>query len=224
MPKLRSQWGTAPWQRPFSFAHHNTASPARPSPTPDVAIVGGGLTGASAAYHLAKMGVRPVLFEAGLIADGASGRTGGLVLEGTAAGTLDQVDACVAGLKQLVDEEKIDCDLVLPGCWELKHSDFAPQARLPWLDDGRTIGIATTVIGGVVQPAALTIGIARAAMRLGVIILEQSPVRRIVLKPELSLEVAGERIKPGHIIVANNACMAMPVHVSRCICGIFAPL
>jgi len=204
-PKLRSQWGFAPWQRPTSFADYNTASPARPSTTPDVAIVGGGLTGTSAAYHLAKMGVRPVLFEAGLIADGASGRTGGVVLEGTAAGILDQVDACVAGLKRLVDEEQIDCDLVLPGCWELKHSTVAPQAMLPWSDDGRPIGIARTVSGGVVQPAALTIGIAQAAARLGAVIREQSPVTRIAPEPELFLEIGSERIRPGHIVVATNA-------------------
>ena len=84
MPKLRAQWGAAPWQRPSTFAFDNAALAV-----PDVAIVGGGLTGASTAYHLAKMGIRAVLFEAGLIGDGASGRTGGLVLEGTAAGILD---------------------------------------------------------------------------------------------------------------------------------------
>ena len=73
---------------------------------PDVAIVGGGLTGASTAYHLAKMGIRAVLFEAGLIGDGASGRTGGLVLEGTAAGILDRVEACVPGLKRWLTRKK----------------------------------------------------------------------------------------------------------------------
>jgi hypothetical protein len=40
------------------------------------------------------MGIGAVLLEAGLIGNGASGRTGGLVLEGTATGTLDRVDAC----------------------------------------------------------------------------------------------------------------------------------
>ncbi len=204
-PKPRSQWGAAPWRRPCSFADYQTASAARSSTTPDVAIVGGGLTGASAPYHLARMGVRPVLFEAGLIGDGASGRTGGVVLEGTAVGILDQVDACVAGLKRLVDEEQIDCDLVLPGCWELKHSTVAPQAMLPWSDDGRPIGIARTVAGGIVQPAALTIGIAQAAARLGAVIREQSPVTRIAPEPQLLLEIGSERIEPGHIVVANNA-------------------
>ena len=151
------------------------------------------------------MGIRAVLFEAGLIGDGASGRTGGLVLEGTAAGILDGVDACVPGLKRLVDEEQIDCDLVLPGCWEIEHRKVAPARMLPWSDDGQPVSIARTVSGGIVQPAALTIGIAQAAARLGAIIREQSPVTRIIPGPELSLEIGGERIRPGHIVVATNA-------------------
>ena len=205
MSKLRSQWGAAPWHRPASFAADSVAPPAKSSTAPDVAIVGGGLTGASAAYHLAKMGIRAMLFEASFVGDGASGRTGGLVLEGTAAGILDQVDACVPGLKRLVDEEEIDCDLVLPGCWEIEHRKAAPARTLPWSDDGRPVSIARTVNGGVVQPAALTIGIARAAARRGAIIREQSPVTRIVSGPELSLEVGGAQVRPRHIVVATNA-------------------
>ena len=200
MPKLRAQWGAAPWQRPSTFAFDNAALAV-----PDVAIVGGGLTGASTAYHLAKMGIRAVLFEAGLIGDGASGRTGGLVLEGTAAGILDRVEACVPGLKRLVDEEEIDCDLQLPGCWEITHKTGAPVRKLPWSDDGHPVSIARTVSGGVVQPAALTIGIAQAATKHGAIIREQSPVTRIALASELCVEIGGERIRPKHIVVATNA-------------------
>ncbi|WP_455482168.1 NAD(P)/FAD-dependent oxidoreductase [Bartonella sp. B35(2025)] len=43
----------------------------------DVVIVGGGFTGLSAAYHLAKAGVSVVLLEASRFGDGASGRNGG---------------------------------------------------------------------------------------------------------------------------------------------------
>ncbi len=43
----------------------------------DVAIVGGGLTGLSAALHLTRDGFHVTLLEAGRIADGASGRNGG---------------------------------------------------------------------------------------------------------------------------------------------------
>ena len=202
MMKLRSQWSTAPWER-------TTLLDGNPMPgvssVPDVAIVGGGLTGVSAAYHLAKRGLRPVLFEAGLIGDGASGRTGGLVLEGTAVGTMDEVDRCVPGLRRLVDEEEIDCDLALPGCWEIEHPGNARDAMLPWSDDGRLVSIERTVAGGMVQPMALLIGIARSAMRLGAILCEQSQVTRITLKPQLSIETGGSQIKPAHLVIATNA-------------------
>ncbi|MBX4336539.1 NAD(P)/FAD-dependent oxidoreductase [Bartonella raoultii] len=43
----------------------------------NVVIIGGGFTGLSAAYHLAKAGVSVVLLEASRFGDGASGRNGG---------------------------------------------------------------------------------------------------------------------------------------------------
>ena len=43
----------------------------------DIVIVGGGYTGLSAAFHLAKAGVDVVLIEQHRFGDGASGRNGG---------------------------------------------------------------------------------------------------------------------------------------------------
>lgn len=203
MPASRFNWGEPPWPR----GTETMQSPKQASAVarPDVAIVGGGLTGSSAALHLAKRGIKVVLFEAGLIADGASGRTGGLVLEGTAAGPLNEVNACVAGLERLVAEEHIDCDLRLPGCWEIEHHAAAPDKMLPWTDAGRPVCIVKNVAGGVVEPAALTMGLARAASRAGASISENSRVTRISLEGELALEVGAERIAPGHIVIATNA-------------------
>jgi len=170
-----------------------------------VAIIGAGLTGTSTALHLARRGIRATVYEAGLVADGASGRTGGLVLEGTAAGPLDEVDTCVAGLERLIVDERIACDLALPGCSEIQHRSAAPEKMLPWTDAGRPVCIMKSVAGGVVQPAALTMGLARAAARAGAIIHEHALVTRISFEPELALEVGGERITPGHIVIATNA-------------------
>ncbi len=59
--------------------------PARPLADPaDVEIVGGGITGVSAALALARKGKHVRLHEARAIASGASGRNGGFALRGGA--------------------------------------------------------------------------------------------------------------------------------------------
>jgi gamma-glutamylputrescine oxidase len=199
----RSQWGPSPWRR--SSFHGIKFADAKIAGLPDVAIVGAGLTGLSTAYHLAKMGVRAVVFEAGHVGDGASGRTGGLVLEGTASGIREQVDSCVPGLKLLVDEENIDCDLELPGCWEIEHRKSAETRLLPWSDDGRPVAIAKTVAGGIVEPGLLTVGVAQAAVKLGSVICEQARVSQVTVGSELSLEIENHRLTPEYIVIATNA-------------------
>ncbi len=52
---------------------------------PDVAVVGGGITGCTCALALAEAGLRVRLFDAREIAGGASGRNGGFALRGGAA-------------------------------------------------------------------------------------------------------------------------------------------
>jgi gamma-glutamylputrescine oxidase len=67
------------------------AEPSEPRPQarldgrPDVAVVGGGITGCSCALALAEAGLRVRLYEAREIAGGASGRNGGFALRGGAA-------------------------------------------------------------------------------------------------------------------------------------------
>lgn len=91
----------------------------------DVAVIGGGFTGLSAALELARGGARVVLFEAGRIAGAASGRNGGQCNAGTAhdfgalalAHGIDlarqwylaHVDA-VEAVGRIAAREGIDCD------------------------------------------------------------------------------------------------------------------
>jgi gamma-glutamylputrescine oxidase len=192
-------WGEPPWRRA-----EIRSRPAEDS-APEVAIIGGGLTGACAAYYLARSGKRAVLLEAARLGDGASGRTGGIVLEGTARGILKGTGRCVPLLEQLVREANIDCDLRLPGCWEIEHSDDAEGHALPWKDDGAGIRIARTVAGGTVDPMALLCGLVRAAADAGAIVHEHAAVRRIVVAPQPVLELDGAVIRPRHVIVAVNA-------------------
>jgi gamma-glutamylputrescine oxidase len=195
----RRPWGETPWQ----------ASALPPTPpvrrNPDVAIVGGGLTGISAALHLARRGVRAVVFEAGLIGDGASGRTGGIVLEGIATGVRQGAEDCVPALERLVTDLGIKCDLRLPGCWEIEHRRGHGAEALPWQDEGSPIRIARTVNGGTVDPRALLIGLARAAVDAGAVIHERSAIKRIILQDGPALESDNGVIRARYVVVAVNA-------------------
>jgi len=96
----------------------------------EVAIIGGGYTGLSAALTLAKQGVRAVVLEAETIGWGASSRNGGMTLTGLKLPmqtvikkygrslakdlfrcSLDSVSA----VEQIVQEENIDCGFARTG-------------------------------------------------------------------------------------------------------------
>ncbi len=96
----------------------------------DVAIIGGGYTGLSAARTLAKRGARVVVLEAETIGWGASSRNGGMVLTGLKLPmqmvikrygrelakrlfqcSLDSIDT----VEQIVREEKINCGFARTG-------------------------------------------------------------------------------------------------------------
>ncbi len=74
------------WQKTIDL-HQHQAPP--PTPTPqqletDVCIIGGGITGVSAAYHLTQAGLNSVILEAREPAMGASGRNAGMMVGGVA--------------------------------------------------------------------------------------------------------------------------------------------
>ncbi|MBV8454943.1 MAG: FAD-binding oxidoreductase [Deltaproteobacteria bacterium] len=193
------QWGEPLWQP------RRLTSVTEPIPRAiDVAIIGGGLTGMSAAFHLACGGLRAVVFEKASVGNGASGRTGGIVLEGTATGIRPGAETCVPALARLVEELGIGCDLHLPGCWEIEHQPGSGGSALPWIDGGNPIRIARTVAGGSVEPRALLFGLAEAAQRRGAVIREHTAVRKIRLH-DPAVEVDGAVIAAAHIVVAVNA-------------------
>ena len=137
--KLTSYWLDT--SEPFRSA---TAGPVQG--TCDVAVIGGGLTGSSAALALAKKGARVVLLEAETIGHAASGRNGGMCNNGFAQdyGTLSarlgkkvadrlyrSFDAGVDTVERLVAEEKIDCSFARVGKIKLaaKPEHYGKLAR-----------------------------------------------------------------------------------------------
>src|SRR5207245_8236235 len=121
--------------------------PAQPLPqSVDVAVIGAGFTGLSAARTLAKRGAKVAVLEANTIGWGASSRNGGMVLTGMklSAETLakrygmeltrrmyaDSL-ASIDLVEQIVREENIDCNFARCGHLEVacKQSHFDSYAR-----------------------------------------------------------------------------------------------
>jgi gamma-glutamylputrescine oxidase len=195
-------WGVPPWRVDV------TPAPGPPPASCDVAVVGGGFTGLSAAYHLARRGAQVALLEAETLGAGASGRTGGIVLEGTAAGDLDAVDRCLDALAGVVAEAGIDCDLRLPGCRELEHRAQRAGAPPCWRDGDAWLATAGTVAGGTVDPGALVAGLARAAVAAGAALHERSAVRAVEPGRPVRLRTDAGCVVANHVVVALNAYTA----------------
>jgi glycine/D-amino acid oxidase-like deaminating enzyme len=119
--------------------------------TADVAIIGGGYCGLSAAYHLARAGVDACALDAGEIGWGASGRNGGFCsIGGSWLGPEELKDAygedemlafyralidAVRLVEQLAVDEQIDIRRQGDGVWTFAHkpkrfADFAPHVAV----------------------------------------------------------------------------------------------
>jgi glycine/D-amino acid oxidase-like deaminating enzyme len=93
--------------------------------TAEVIVIGGGMLGASAAYHLARAGMRPLVIEANSPASGASGRNVGMALAGL-GGHFPRVTRIVqeAGGRSILDYTTRSLDMIeawdaeLPGGME----------------------------------------------------------------------------------------------------------
>jgi glycine/D-amino acid oxidase-like deaminating enzyme len=115
-------------------------------PQADVAVIGGGYTGLSAARELAKRGASVAVFEANSFGWGASSRNGGMVLTGLKKGVgklvkdyglptardlfCTSLDA-ISYVERVIGEERIDCDFSRCGHVELawKPAHFAAYAH-----------------------------------------------------------------------------------------------
>ena len=156
----RSELFAARTRNSMSLQEHNywlttTEFPAVDASQPipeavDVAVIGAGFTGLSAARTLAQRGAKVAVLESETIGWGASSRNGGMVLTGMKLGvnklismygrerTQRMYAASLASLdcvEQIVREEKIDCDFARCGhlevaCKQKHFDDYAQQAEV----------------------------------------------------------------------------------------------
>lgn len=180
----------------------------------DVAVIGGGFTGLSAARTLAKGGARVAVLEAENVGWGASCRNGGMVLSGLKLGTATLVARygreatkrmyaasleSINCVEELVREENIECNFSRCGHLEVackaKHfADFQRGAETIEREFGHKLrivekadlpqeigsaiyhgGIVDEVSAGV-NPAKYVAGLARAAVKAGAAIHEETRV------------------------------------------------
>ncbi len=139
--KLASYWHDT--ARPFSGAAEGPVEGRV-----DVAVVGGGFTGLSAALAFAKRGASVAVLEAAHVGAGASGRNGGQCNNGfaqdfsamearfgfdRAVALYRAFDAAVDTVERLVADEEIDCGFARTGKLKLAakpaHADKLAQAR-----------------------------------------------------------------------------------------------
>ena len=142
--KAHSYWLDTLDQSTVARAQPAGREPPEPALPPrcDVAIVGAGFTGLSAARHLARAGASTVVLERESVGWGASSRNGGQVLsglkldpatlverygEGRARELFDAGRAAIARLEAIVAEDRIDCDYTRSGhvqaAWKPSHFD-----------------------------------------------------------------------------------------------------
>jgi glycine/D-amino acid oxidase-like deaminating enzyme len=125
------------------------ASPLLPE-NADVAVIGAGFTGLSAAHTLAKRGAKVAVLESETIGWGASSRNGGMVLTGMKLGVNQLISrygrelaqrmyaaslASIDCVEQIVREEGIECDFSRSGhlevaCKQKHFDDYARQAEV----------------------------------------------------------------------------------------------
>jgi glycine/D-amino acid oxidase-like deaminating enzyme len=205
-----TRWGISPWKIDFT-------PPAEALPrSVDFAIIGGGFTGLAAAAWLRLLAPDQsvVVLESERIGAGASGRTGGIVLAETAAGDLPQLGDVLGGFRDILAKLGVECGLSLQGAWEIARTQDLAQppvvpAPIEWNDSG-IVRVVREVPGGTLDPGKLLSGLARAAARLGAVILEHQGVERVEWREHANLRLApngfhSAGISAAKVLFATNA-------------------
>jgi gamma-glutamylputrescine oxidase len=203
-----------PWGEPFwSFPIPVTSHPLTDGLHVDVAIAGAGFTGLATAHYVRQLcpDLRVAVFEAQQVGNGASGRTGGLVLEDTAVGPLPGVGNCIATLQELVSTQGLQCDLQVHGCWEIGRRRGQRASPIRWADQG-TLRVVHAIPGGAFDPRKFLAALAGIVQRAEGQIFEHAPVTGLdIEKPGgVRLTVAGHTVYAERVVFATNPwCLSL---------------
>lgn len=207
----------------------------------DVAIVGGGLAGLSAAIELADRGVSVRLLEAREVGFGASGRNGGQAIHGLACDqdeieqqlgldearrifgmTLEALDL----IRQRLARFQIDADWrdgylgvatstgkardLLAGADHLEQHYGYPLQRIAaadlpqWIRSPRYSAAVHDPRSGHLHPLKYTLGLARAAASLGVVVHEDTAVTSLTPAARPVLHTPRGRVTASQVLLAGN--------------------
>lgn len=194
------RWGLPPWT--IDFHSEQQALPEEV----EFAVVGGGFTGLAAAAWLRHLEPekRVALFECSHIGAGSSGRTGGMVLSETAAGSLPGLGDVLAVYTNILRDLQIHCDLTLSGAWEIGRQGTLPDSPIVWNDSG-TLGVTREVPGGTIDPGKTLSELAHAASKRGAMIFENAPVENLSFDEVPVLTIRGKPVRARSVLMATNA-------------------
>jgi len=200
----------------------------------DVAIVGGGFTGASTAWHLRAR--RPdlgiALLEAGVLGQGASGRNGGQVLNwvnGVDPRTPEELRRVHAATRAGIDLAETLAARFAPGtfrrrgCLAVYTDARRAEAAAAHVEELRAAGIpaefvpasklgirgargaALDPLAGLLNGFALLQALRPALVSSGVVVHEQTLVRRVTTGREIVLETGSGEVRAKALVLATGA-------------------
>jgi glycine/D-amino acid oxidase-like deaminating enzyme len=202
----KKRWGNPPWEIDFRPRYEFAEGVGLIPDVVEVAIIGGGFTGLAAAASLRRIDPSKsvVVFEAETIGAGASGHTGGMCLGETAAGPMPGLGDVLRGFKKVLRELEVDCDLHLPGAWELARKRRGAKSEIHW-DDSGDLHVVKNVRGGSINPGKMVSGLARTAEKLGAMIFENARVENAVFDSPIRLQIAGREVRARKVLFATNS-------------------